>query len=141
MLDCSPKEYFFPLPWPLPSSCQPPPLGNGPAAPPLSISGLTSAPQRADHLELQDSPESETWSNCHTSSTASPPKVIIQPQATLFSRSVMSNSLRPLTIAHQALLSMGFPRQEYWSELPFPSPTSHLGLHNLSCVLLCSSLE
>ena len=24
--------------------------------------------------------------------------------------------------AHQALLSMGFPRQEYWSGLPFPSP-------------------
>jgi len=28
----------------------------------------------------------------------------------------------PWTIAHQAPLSMGFPRQEYWSELPFPSP-------------------
>ena len=26
------------------------------------------------------------------------------------------------TIAYQAPLSMGFPRQEYWSELPFPSP-------------------
>ena len=26
------------------------------------------------------------------------------------------------TIAHQASLSMGFPRQEYWSGLPFPSP-------------------
>jgi len=25
------------------------------------------------------------------------------------------------TVAHQALLSMGFPRQEYWSGLPFPS--------------------
>ena len=25
-------------------------------------------------------------------------------------------------IAHQAPLSMGFPRQEYWSGLPFPSP-------------------
>ena len=24
--------------------------------------------------------------------------------------------------AHQAPLSMGFPRQEYWSGLPFPSP-------------------
>ena len=23
---------------------------------------------------------------------------------------------------HQAPLSMGFPRQEYWNELPFPSP-------------------
>ena len=26
------------------------------------------------------------------------------------------------TVAHQACLSMGFPRQEYWSGLPFPSP-------------------
>ena len=26
------------------------------------------------------------------------------------------------TVAHQAPLSMGFPRQEYWSELSFPSP-------------------
>ena len=28
----------------------------------------------------------------------------------------------PWTIAHQASLSTGFPRQEYWSGLPFPSP-------------------
>ena len=26
------------------------------------------------------------------------------------------------TVAHQASLSMGFPRQEHWSGLPFPSP-------------------
>ena len=25
-------------------------------------------------------------------------------------------------VTHQAPLSMGFPRQEYWSGLPFPSP-------------------
>ena len=25
-------------------------------------------------------------------------------------------------MAYQAPLSMGFPRQEYWSGLPFPSP-------------------
>ena len=28
----------------------------------------------------------------------------------------------PWTVAHQTPLSTGFPRQEYWSELPFPSP-------------------
>ena len=28
----------------------------------------------------------------------------------------------PWTVAHQAALSTGFPRQEYWSELLFPSP-------------------
>ena len=26
------------------------------------------------------------------------------------------------TVAHQACLSMGFPRQEYWRGLPLPSP-------------------
>ena len=28
----------------------------------------------------------------------------------------------PWTVAHQAPLSVGFSRQEYWSHLPFPSP-------------------
>ena len=30
--------------------------------------------------------------------------------------------LTPWTVACQAPLSMGFPRQEYWNGLPFPSP-------------------
>ena len=35
----------------------------------------------------------------------------------------MFNSfVTPWTVAHQAPLSMGFPRQEYWSELPFRPP-------------------
>ena len=38
------------------------------------------------------------------------------------SHSVMSNSATPWYVACQALLSMGFSRQEYWSRLPFPSP-------------------
>ena len=29
----------------------------------------------------------------------------------------------PWTVAHQASLSMGFSRQEYWSGLPFPCPS------------------
>ena len=29
---------------------------------------------------------------------------------------------RTTPVAHQAPLSVGFPRQEYWSGLPFPSP-------------------
>ena len=44
-------------------------------------------------------------------------------QQLLVSRSVVSGSLRPpWTAARQAPLSMGFPRQEYWSGLLFPSP-------------------
>ena len=30
--------------------------------------------------------------------------------------------MTPWTVARQTPLSMGFPRQEYWSGLPFPSP-------------------
>ena len=30
--------------------------------------------------------------------------------------------MTPWTVAQQASLSMGFSRQEYWSELPFPPP-------------------
>ena len=41
----------------------------------------------------------------------------------MFTCSVMFSSFAtPWTVAHQAPLSIGFPRQEYWSELPFPSP-------------------
>ena len=32
----------------------------------------------------------------------------------------------PRTVAYQAPLSMGFPRQEYWSGLPLPSPRQHI---------------
>ena len=32
------------------------------------------------------------------------------------------SSVIPGTVAHQAPLSLGFPRQEYWNGLPFPSP-------------------
>ena len=35
---------------------------------------------------------------------------------------VVSDSVTPWTVAHQAPLSMEFPRQEYLSGLPFPSP-------------------
>ena len=40
----------------------------------------------------------------------------------VYAHSVVCDSLPPLwTVARQASLSMGFSRQEYWSELPFPS--------------------
>ena len=36
------------------------------------------------------------------------------------------------TAAHQAPLSTGFSRQEYWSGLPFPSPKPCLPIHNFT---------
>jgi len=50
----------------------------------------------------------------------------------------MSNSFVTLwTVAHQAPLSMEFSRQEYWSELSFPSPgdLSNPGIEGMSPAL------
>ena len=46
----------------------------------------------------------------------------------------MSDSRTPWTVAHEAPLSMGFPRQEYWSGLPFLSPEDlpHPGIKSAS---------
>ena len=48
----------------------------------------------------------------------------------------------PWTVAHQGTLSVGFPRQEYWSGLPFPSPgdLSNSGIKPRSPALQTDSL-
>ena len=46
--------------------------------------------------------------------------------AAVYSLSCIRLFATPWTIAHQAPLSMGFPRQEYWSGLSFPSPGDFL---------------
>ena len=48
----------------------------------------------------------------------------------------------PWTVACQVPLSMGFPRQEYWSGLPFPSPgdVPNPGTEPASPVLQADSL-
>ena len=56
----------------------------------------------------------------------------------LFNRSVLYDSFAtPWTVAHQAPLSTGFPRQEYWSGFPFPSPGGlpDPGIKPSSCAL------
>ena len=62
----------------------------------------------------------------------------------------------PRTVAGQAPLSMEFPRQEYWSGLPFPTPEDLpdpeikpkspalqgiLTVHNINYMFLCSELK
>ena len=37
-------------------------------------------------------------------------------------KSLCQTLVTPWTVACQAPLSVGFPSQEYWSGLPFPSP-------------------
>ena len=46
----------------------------------------------------------------------------IQIVVVVYLLSCVGLSATPWTVAHQAPLSMGFPRQEYWSGLPFSSP-------------------
>ena len=60
----------------------------------------------------------------------------------VLSHSVVSDSCDPIDCTHQAPLSMGFSRQEYWSGLPFPSPGDlpHPGIEPRSPVLHADSL-
>ena len=46
----------------------------------------------------------------------------VSQQGVCYSLSAVRLFATPWTIAHQAPLSMVFPRPEYWSGLPFPSP-------------------
>ena len=50
--------------------------------------------------------------------------------------------MTPWTVAHQAPLYMKFPRQEYWSRLPFPSSGDlpNLGIEPRSSALQADSL-
>ena len=50
--------------------------------------------------------------------------------------------MTPWTVAPQTPLSIGFPRQEYWSGLPFPSPghLPHPGIKPASPALQVNSL-
>ena len=56
-----------------------------------------------------------------------------------FSRVPLCATLQ--TAAHQASLSTGFSRQEYWSGLPFPSPMHACILIRFSRVQLCATLQ
>ena len=60
-----------------------------------------------------------------------------------WSRSVVSDSTTPWTVTYQGPLSMWFSRQEYWSELPFPSSghLPNLGIEPRSPALWAEALS
>ena len=65
--------------------------------------------------------------------TSQPARLTPEPKPCSSCVPVQSFSRVPLfltlwTVAHQTPLSMEFPRQEYWSELPVPPPGSFLAL-------------
>ena len=51
-----------------------------------------------------------------------PVSIETQSESESLSFSHVQLSATPWTVAHPAPLSMEFPRQEYWSGFPFPSP-------------------
>ena len=46
----------------------------------------------------------------------------------------------PWTVAHQAPLSIGISRQEYWTGLPFPSPRDLADPEAEPCLLHCRQI-
>ena len=56
------------------------------------------------------------------------------------SRSIVSDSAIPWTVAHQAPLSMGFPRQKYWSGIPCPPPGDLPNLGDQTCTSMSPAL-
>ena len=61
----------------------------------------------------------------------------------MLSRSVVSDSVTPWTVAHQAPLSMGFSRQTHWSGLPCPLPGGlpDSGMESISLASPASAVE
>ena len=57
----------------------------------------------------------------YPSSPTSLALVLIQSAGGFIAKSFLT-LVTPWTVARQVPLSMEFPRQEYWSGLPFPSP-------------------
>ena len=62
------------------------------------------------------------WATRETPVTFPFTSIYSLPYSIVCAHSVVSNSVTPRTIACQVPLSMEFSRQEYWSELPFPTP-------------------
>ena len=67
---------------------------------------------------------------------------ILYPSVNHCACSVTSDSATSWAVTHQVPLSIAFPRQEYWSGLPFPSPgdLSHPGIEPRSAELQVDSL-
>ena len=73
-------------------------------------------------------PRDQTWVSCiadrffNTEPLGKPTQQGAAAAAAVQSLSCVQQFMTPWNAAHQASLSMGFPRQEYWSGLPFHSP-------------------
>ena len=77
---------------------------------------------------ISSSPKRQTWSSLDRILSS----VLVAQSCPTF--------CNPWTVAHQAPLTMGFSRQDYWSRLPFPPPGDLPNPGNkprLPCLLHC----
>ena len=115
-----------------------PPLATG-------IDGAGPPPSVAKRYCTKGCPLWSKGSRSGSSSTRrKKTKLVLKIQSEMKSSlSVVSNSLQLHGLQpHQAPLSMEFSRQEYWSELPFPSPKGAIKLpHCLLSPELTNSLN
>ena len=81
-------------------------------------------------LSPWDSPSKNTGVGCH----------FLLQRVKVKSLSRVRLFATPWTAAHQAPLSLGFSRQEYWSGLPFPSPTRESEVAQ-SCLTLSDPMD
>ena len=113
------QEYWSGLPFPSPGNLPNP--GIEPRSPTLQTDALPSEPSgKSFYVKYM-----ECLCNIHISGSLckSYPPMLMFSHVWLFAT--------PWTVAYQAPLSMGFPKQEYWSRLPFPSPSG------LPCEMPC----
>ena len=102
-----------------------------PAAAAAAAKSRQSCPTLCDPIDSSppgsrpwDSPGKNTGVGCHFFSSAWKWKIKVK------LLSCVRLLVTPWTAAHQAPPSMGFPRQEYWSGVPLPSPRAILALPN-----------
>ena len=97
---------------------------------------LQSCPTLCDPIDSPwDSPGKNTEVGCHSFSNAWKWKVKLK------SLSPVWLFTTPRTAVYQAPPSMGFPRQEYWSGLPLPSPPYSTQSVQFSCSVVSDSLR
>ena len=71
--------------------------------------------KQQSELELEQQTGSKSGKEYVKAVYRHPAYLIYMQSSVQFSHSVVSDSATPWTAAYQALPSMGFPRQEYWS--------------------------
>ena len=80
------------------------------------------------------------WSEINNQHASSYRQILCEPQRIGYMCTHAHDSVTLWTVACQAPLCMGFPRQQYWSGLPIPSPGGSSPLSDQTCVSCISCM-